>query len=52
MNLGLSLFFLPGNLVADALGATAADDRTMIRTLIGMLFWNLVIVLVAVVVFL
>lgn len=39
------LFFLPGNLVADLVGATKADDRTMIRTMVDMLFWNTVIVL-------
>ena len=38
------LFFLPGNLTANLLGATAADDRMMIRMLVDMLFWNLVVV--------
>jgi hypothetical protein len=52
MKLALKLFFLPGNLVADLLGATEVDDRTMIRTLIDMLFWNAVIVVGALVVFL
>lgn len=44
------LFFLPGNLIADLLGAMETDDRAMIRTLIDMLFWNVVIVIGAVVV--
>ncbi|HEY6434565.1 MAG TPA: hypothetical protein VIZ17_21525 [Acetobacteraceae bacterium] len=52
MKLAIKLFFLPGNLVCDLLGATKVDDRVMIRTLIDMLFWNLVIVLAAVVIFL
>ena len=51
MKLALKLFFLPGDLVADLVGATAGDDRMMIRTLIDMLFWNLVIVIGAVVIF-
>ncbi len=50
VKLASKLFFLPGNLVADLLGATNADDRTMIRTLIDMLFWNVVIVTAAVVI--
>ena len=48
----LKLFFLPGDLVANLLGATQADDRMMIRTLIDMLFWNVVIVGSALVIFL
>lgn len=47
-----SMFLLPGNLVADLLGAVKPDDRTMIRTMIDMLFWNIVIVICAVVFFL
>ncbi len=39
------LFLLPGNLASDALHVSDADSRTMIRTLVNMLFWNLVIVL-------
>lgn len=50
MKLAWKLFFLPGNFVADLLGATKADDRTMIRTMINMLFWNVVIVICAVVI--
>ena len=45
------LFFLPGDLVADLVGATDGDDRMMIRTLVDMLFWNLFVVVVAVVIF-
>jgi hypothetical protein len=41
----LRVFLLPGSLVCDALGAREDDDRTMIRTLVNMLVWNLVIVL-------
>ena len=52
MKLASKLFFLPGNLVANRLGATEADDRMMIRTLIDMLFWNFVIVVGALVIFL
>ena len=52
MKLAMRLFFLPGDLVANLLGATDADDRTMIRTMIDMLFWNLVVVCGAAVLFL
>lgn len=52
MKLATRLFFLPGDLVADALGATEASDRAMIRTLIDMLFWNVVIVGAALMIFL
>ena len=44
----LTLFLLPGNLVCDLAGARAGDDRTMIRSLINMLVWNLVAVIVVV----
>ena len=44
----LALFLLPGNLVCDATGARASDDRAMIRSLINMLVWNLVAVIVVV----
>ena len=50
MKHAVKLFLLPGNLAADLVGATKADDRAMIRTLIDMLFWNLAIVLGAVVI--
>ncbi len=52
MNFATRVFFLPGDLVANLLGATEADDRTMIRTLVDMLFWNAVIVVGALVFFL
>jgi hypothetical protein len=52
MKLALKLFFLPGDLVADLLGAAQDDDRMMIRTLIDMLFWNAVIIIGAVAIFL
>lgn len=41
----VSLFLLPGNLVSDVLHVEGGDSRMMIRTLINMLFWNLVAVL-------
>lgn len=43
----LWIFQLPGNLVANRIGARSEDDRMMIRMLIGILFWNLVIVILA-----
>jgi hypothetical protein len=46
------IFLLPGNTIADLLGAAEADDRSMIRTMIDMLFWNVVVVICAVVFFL
>jgi hypothetical protein len=52
MKFATKLFFLPGDLVANLLGATESDDRMMIRTLIDMLFWNVVIVVGSVVIFL
>jgi hypothetical protein len=39
------LFLLPGNLVSDALHIEDTDSRTMLRTLVNMLFWNLLAVL-------
>jgi hypothetical protein len=51
MMFAMKLFFLPGNLVANLLGATEVDDRAMIRTMIDMLFWNIVVVVCAVVIF-
>ena len=44
----LRLFQPPGNAVCDAVGAYDEEDRTMIRTLAGMLFCNLVGVLLVV----
>ena len=41
----IALFLLPGNLVSNALHVEDADSRTMLRTLVNMLFWNLVAVL-------
>lgn len=41
----LRVFLLPGNLVCDLIGARAEDDRSMIRSLINMLVWNLAVVL-------
>jgi hypothetical protein len=40
-------FLLPGNLVCNLIGAEAADDRGMTRTLVNMLFWNLIRAFVA-----
>ncbi|MBV9750606.1 MAG: hypothetical protein JO157_17500 [Acetobacteraceae bacterium] len=38
-------FLLPGDMASDAIGAQDGEDRTMIRTLVNMLAWNLVAVL-------
>lgn len=46
--LPVRVFQFPGNLVADFLKATDEDDRMAIRVLIDMLFWNLVVVIAAV----
>jgi hypothetical protein len=46
------IFLLPGNTIADLLGAVESDDRSMIRTMIDMLFWNAVVIVCAVVFFL
>ena len=35
-------FLLPGDLVCNLIGATESDDRGMTRTLINMLFWNVI----------
>lgn len=35
-------FLLPGELVCNLVGARESDDRGMTRTLVNMLFWNLV----------
>ena len=41
----IQLFLLPGNIASDALHIEDADSRTMMRTLVNMLVWNLVAVL-------
>jgi hypothetical protein len=35
-------FLLPGDLISNLVGITRPDDRGMMRTLINMLFWNLI----------
>ena len=35
-------FLLPGNIISNLLGVRRDDDRGMTRTLVNMLFWNLV----------
>lgn len=40
----LRLFLLPGNFVSDALHVEDSDSRSMLRTLVNMLVWNLVAV--------
>lgn len=35
-------FLLPGNVISDLLHVREEDSRVMVRTLINMLFWNLV----------
>ncbi len=52
MKLALKLFLLPGECVANLLGAKQEDDRAMIRTMVDMLFWNAVVVIAAVALFL
>jgi hypothetical protein len=42
----IRLFLLPGDLASDALHIEDMDSRAMLRTLVNMLFWNLVAVLV------
>jgi hypothetical protein len=37
------VFLHPGNKVCDACHVQAGDDRTMIRTSVNMLVWNLVV---------
>jgi hypothetical protein len=50
-SLPLRIFRFPGTLVANRLGAKLEDDRMMIRTLIDMLFWNVIFVIGAAIVF-
>jgi hypothetical protein len=38
----LKIFLLPGDITANSLGVTQPDDRGMLRTMINMLFWNLI----------
>jgi hypothetical protein len=47
----LRIFRAPGTLAANRLGAKLEDDRMMIRTLIDMLFWNIVFVIGVAIVF-
>ena len=47
LDLLLRMFLLPGNLVGDALGARAEDDRAAIRVMMNMLFWNTVFAVIA-----
>jgi hypothetical protein len=47
----MKLSFLPGDLVANLLRTTEPDNRAMIRTLIDMLFWTVVVVVGALVIF-
>ena len=44
MKLATKVFFLPGDLVCDLIGATKADDRMMIRMFVDMLFWGCVVI--------
>ena len=50
-SLPLRIFRFPGTVVANRLGAKLEDDRMMIRTLIDMLFWNIIFVIGAAIVF-
>jgi hypothetical protein len=47
LDIVLRIFLLPGNLVGDAIGARSEDDRTTVRVMTNMLFWNTVLVIVA-----
>jgi hypothetical protein len=47
MKILLRTFLLPGDLVGNAVGAKAEDDRATIRVMINMLFWNTVFVILA-----
>lgn len=42
------MFVLCGNRVSDALDALEDNGRTMIRSLVNMLVWNMVVMLAAV----
>lgn len=46
--LPIRVFQFPGNVVADLIGATDGEDRMALRVLIDMLFWNLAVVIVAI----
>jgi hypothetical protein len=50
-SLFVRVFLFPGEAISNLLGARGEEDRIMVRTLINMLFWNAVIVLGAVIVF-
>lgn len=46
--MALRVCLWPGNLACNAIGARAEDDRSMIRSLVNMLVWNLAVVLLVV----
>lgn len=48
-HLMVRLFLLPGETVCNAVHVDDDEDRTMIRSLVNMLFWNLLGVLAVVV---
>jgi hypothetical protein len=50
-NLLLRAFFLPGDLVCTTLKVGDGEDRMMIRTFVDILFWNAVVVIIALVFF-
>ena len=50
MKLATKLFFLSGDDVANRLGASEADDRDQIHTLIDMLGWNVLVMVDALVI--
>lgn len=43
----LRAFLAPGNAFCELLHMNEEDDRMMVRTLINMLFWNLILVIAA-----
>jgi hypothetical protein len=44
-------FLYPGDKVCDLCHVQAGDDRTMIRTLVNMLVWNVVVLLAVVAIY-
>lgn len=44
-------FLYPGDKICDLCHVQAGDDRTMIRTLVNMLVWNVVVLLAVVAIY-
>ena len=45
MKLAVKIFFLPGDLISDLIGATKPDDRMMIRMFVDMVFWSCIVII-------